>query len=84
MILGIIGALLILTAWAVEAEESIRKHKSMMDLKFAFLYAIATSFLIIHSYQIGDAVFYWFQIGLLAIILFEIFYSIIIKKVHKN
>ncbi|MBU3897224.1 MAG: hypothetical protein KJ697_04855 [Nanoarchaeota archaeon] len=84
MIIGIIGVLLILVAWAVEAEESVRKHKSLIDLKFAIIYLVATSCLAIYSYQINDAIFFWFQIGLLAIVLFEIFYTIVVKKVHRR
>jgi len=84
MILGIIGALLILSAWAIQAEESVRRHKSLIDLKFAVIYLVATSCLAIYSYQVKDAVFFWFQIGLLSIVLFEIFYSLIVKKIHKR
>lgn len=84
MLIGIIGVLLILSAWAIEAEESVRKHKSLIDLKFAVIYLIATSCLAIYSYQVKDAIFFWFQIGLLAIILFEIFYTVVVKKVHRR
>lgn len=83
MIIGIIGSLIILVAWTFEAEEAIRKHRSLVDLKFAVMYAVATSLLAVYSYQVNDAVFFWFQIGLFSIILFEIVYSIRIKKIHK-
>lgn len=83
-IIGIIGAFLILVAWMVEAEESIRKHKALIDLKFSVIYLVATVCLAVYSYQINDAVFFWFQIGLLSIVLFEIFYSIAVKKVHRS
>jgi len=83
MILGIIGSVIILIAWMFEAEEAIRKHRSLIDLKFAVMYAVATFMLAVYSYQVNDAVFFWFQIGLFVIIMFEIVYSIRIKKIHK-
>ena len=40
--IGIAGAILLLAAWLFETYESVKKHKALVDLKFAFIYIMST------------------------------------------
>jgi len=83
-LIGIIGGLLIVLAWVMETVEAVRKHKSLIDLKFSVIFFFAQIFLAIYSWQKQDAVFLSLSSTLLVIITFEIAYSIHVKKVHKK
>lgn len=84
IMIGIIGAILVLVAWAFEAEESIRRHKNLVDLKFVTIYLAANILLAIYSYQINNLVFLLLQIALVCLVSFEILYTISVKKVHRR
>ena len=75
-IAGSIGALLIICAWAFEAIQSVERHKSLMDLKFAAIYIVAMSMLVVHSLAIGDPVFIFLNVTILIIAAFEVIYTI--------
>jgi len=78
---GIAGAVLLLAAWFYETYESVKYHKSLIDLRFAFLYMGSIILLTVYSFQRNDAVFFWINIFLMILVLFEIFYTIFkIKK----
>lgn len=81
---GIVGSILILVAWLFETEESIRKHKSLIDLKFAIVYITGVILLTFYSLEINDSVFFTLQIALTVLILFEILYTVYKKKVAKR
>jgi len=74
--IGIAGALLLLLAWLFETYESIKKHKALVDLKFALIYITSTILLAIYSYQRNDQVFFIMQLCLIVLVLFEIFYTL--------
>lgn len=74
--IGIAGAILLLVAWLFETYESVKKHKSLIDLKFAFIYIVSTVLLTIYAYQNNDMVFFSVNIFLIIIVLFEIVYTI--------
>jgi len=74
--IGIAGALLLLLAWLFETYESIKKHKALVDLKFALIYISSTILLAIYSYQRNDQVFFIMQLCLIVLVLFEIFYTL--------
>jgi predicted tellurium resistance membrane protein TerC len=76
LISGLVGAILIICAWAFEAFESVEHHKSLIDLKFAVLYLVAMSLLIVHSVSINDAVFVFLNSTVLVIISFEVLYTL--------
>lgn len=78
--IGIIGALFILIAWVFETIEGVRKHKSLVDLKFALLFLIGTILLASYSYLRADLVFLFLNIALLITILFEIGYTFYLKR----
>lgn len=81
---GILGAILIICAWAFEAFESVECHKKMIDLKFAVIYIIAMAFLVIHSVVINDTIFIFLNSAIIVIAAFEVFYTIYIRKLRKK
>jgi len=74
--IGIAGALLLLFAWLFETYESIKKHKALVDLKFAVIYIASVSLLTIYAYQRNDNVFFYNNLCLIGLVLFEIFYTV--------
>ena len=74
--IGIAGAILLLVAWLFETFESVKRHKSLIDLKFAFIYIISTILLAIYAFQRSDFVFFSTNICLVILVLFEIVYTI--------
>jgi len=83
IIIGIIGSVLLLIAWAYETVDSVRRHKCLIDLRFAFMYIGGNLFLFGYSVLIGDMVFITLQAILICLVFSEIVYSIYIKKVHR-
>lgn len=81
---GIIGALLVVCAWSFEAFESIEHHRGLSDIKFAIIYLVAMSLLILHSAAIDDTVFIFLNTSILAIVAFEFSYTIYIHKLKKK
>ena len=82
--IGIVGALLIFVAWALETIKEVRRHKSLVDLQFSLMILIGTVFLLAYSIQINDFVFIWVNALLFCVELFEIVYSLSVKKLHKR
>jgi lipid-A-disaccharide synthase-like uncharacterized protein len=74
--IGIAGAILLLFAWLFETFESIKRHKALVDLKFALIYITSTILLTIYAYQRNDYVFFSVNICLIILVLFEIAYTI--------
>ena len=74
--IGIAGAVLLLVAWLFETIESIKYHKSLIDLKFALIYITSTILLTIYAYQRNDMVFFSVNLCLIALVLFEIAYTL--------
>jgi lipid-A-disaccharide synthase-like uncharacterized protein len=82
--IGIIGALLIFVAWALETIKSVRRHKSLIDLQFSVIILLGTLFLLAYSLQINDFVFIWVNMLLAGVETFEIVYSIYVRKLHRR
>jgi len=80
--IGIAGAILLLVAWLFETYESVKKHKALIDLKFAFIYIISTILLTVYAFQRNDNIFFSVNLCLIVLVLFEIFYTI--KKTKKK
>lgn len=74
--IGIAGAFLLLVAWFFETIESIKNHKSLIDLKFALIYLISIVLLTVYAFQNNDIIFFWSNLGLIVLVLFEIAYTI--------
>ncbi len=74
--IGIAGAILLLAAWLFETYESVKRHKSLIDLKFAFIYITSTVLLTVYAYQNNDMVFFSVNLCLIVLVLFEIIYTI--------
>ena len=83
-IFGVIGGFLILAGWFFEAEESVRKHKRMIDLKHAIIYVIGVGSLSVYSYSLGDPIFFWLNIGVVLVVLFEVIYGFHFLKEKKK
>lgn len=83
-IIGIIGGALIIFAWILETVESVKRHKSLIDLKFSAMFLVASALMVTYSWQIGNAVFLAINAVILAILSIEVLYSIHIKKIHKS
>lgn len=84
VIIGIFGGIVIIFAWLFETFEAVRRHKSLIDLKFSVMNIFGVLLLILYSWQIENAVFMYLNIALFSIELVEIAYSIAVKKVHKK
>lgn len=74
--IGIAGAILLLVAWLFETYESVKRHKALIDLKFAFIYIISTALLTVYAFQRNDNIFFSVNLLLIVLVLFEIFYTI--------
>ena len=86
-IIGVIGGILLLLAWVFETEEALRKHKKLIDLKFAFIYITGIIFMIFYSITISNGIFIMLNSVIFAIVLFEIIYTLqfkIFKSWHKS
>jgi lipid-A-disaccharide synthase-like uncharacterized protein len=81
---GMFGGIVLILSWTYETVEAIRRHKSLIDLKFAAMNIFGVLLLIIYSWQIENQIFFYLNITLLFIELVEIAYSIAVKKVHRG
>jgi len=77
MLVGIIGSLLILAAWAFEAVESIREHKALVDLRFSFIYLAGVIALDVYSVMINDIVFIFLNFAITVVIVAEVLYTLV-------
>ncbi|GEM_PF-1239513 len=84
LIIGLIGAAILIIGWTFQTVESIRRHKSLIDLRFAFTQFSGIMFLLAYSILINDSVFIPLNVIIVSLITIEIWYSLHIKKVHKN
>jgi len=83
-LIGLAGALIILVSWIIETVESVKKHKSLMDLKFSFLSIAGIFLLTIYAWQISNMIFFWLNVILGVVVIFEIWYSLHVKKVYRR
>jgi lipid-A-disaccharide synthase-like uncharacterized protein len=74
--IGIAGAVLLLMAWLFETIESVKRHKSLVDLRFAMIYIVSISLLDIYAYLREDVVFFYSNLLLIILVMFEIFYTV--------
>jgi lipid-A-disaccharide synthase-like uncharacterized protein len=84
MELGIIGTALVVLAWVWETVDAVKRHRSLIDLKFAVINFGGTVVLIAYALSIGDPVFIILNSLISLAILAEITYSIIVRKVHRH
>lgn len=84
LLIGAFGGIAIILAWLFETFEAVKRHKSLMDLKFSAMSVTGVFLLVIYSWQIGNAIFFYLNAILLLIELIEIGYSLAVKKVHKK
>jgi len=83
-LLGIAGGILLVIAWLLEMIDSIKKHKGLVDLKFAGIYFFGSLLLAIYAYQINDVVYLSLGIVLTSLVFFEIIYTVYAKKMKKR
>jgi lipid-A-disaccharide synthase-like uncharacterized protein len=85
IVIGILGSVLLISAWTYETIDSVRKHRALVDLRFAFIYITANFFLLSYSLIINDPVFIMLQAILISIVFSEIVFSIYItRKKHPS
>ena len=82
--IGIFGSTLFVIAWVYETWEEVYKHKMLVDLKFAFVDLAGVISIIVYSYLINSAVFFYLNIIILFFIVFEIAYSRHLQKNKKK
>jgi len=83
-IIGVVGGVLVLAAWALETVETVEKHKKLLDLKFSLISLVGTAMLSFYAEIEGFVVFFWLNLTITLVIIFEIWYSIHVKKIHKR
>lgn len=84
VVVGLIGGIALILSWAYETIEAVKRHKSLIDLKFAAMNIFGVLLLIVYSWQIENFIFLYLNVILFLIELAEISYSIAVKKVHKR
>ncbi len=84
LLIGALGGIAIILAWLFETFEAVKRHKSLMDLRFSIMSVTGVFLLVIYSWQIGNVIFFYLNAVLLLIELVEIAYSLAVKKVHKK
>lgn len=84
LLIGALGGMAIILAWLFETFEAVKRHKSLMDLRFSIMSVTGVFLLVIYSWQIGNAIFFYLNAVLLMIELMEIAYSLAVKKMHKK
>ncbi len=84
LLIGALGGIAIILAWLFETFEAVKRHKSLMDLRFSIMSVTGVFLLVIYSWQIGNAIFFYLNAVLLLIELVEIAYSLAVKKMHKK
>lgn len=84
VVVGVLGGIVLILSWTYETFEAVRRHKSLIDLKFAAMNIFGVLLLIMYSWQIENEIFLYLNITLLFIELVEIGYSVAVKKVHKR
>lgn len=57
VLIGVIGALILSLAWIYETYHNLKKHKSLIDLKFTYIYFVGNILLLVYAMQIKDPVF---------------------------
>ena len=82
--IGIAGGMLILAAWAFETAETMKKHKKLLDLRFSAVSLLGSVLLATYAYILDLGIFMWVNTIIALIILFEIWYSLHVRKIHKK
>lgn len=82
--LGILGGIIIIVSWLYETEEAIRRHKSMVDLRFAVAQIVGIVLLTAYAASIRDEIFFVINFVLTVIVAFELAYSLYVKKIHRR
>ena len=80
IIAGVMGAVFILGAWVFETYEGVRKHKALVDLRFAAVYALGNGSLILYAWFKQDPVFFIINASILAVVGFEMAYTLMKMK----
>jgi hypothetical protein len=76
---GIIGTIALIVAWFWETYENIKKHKIVIHTHFAVLYIFGNVLIAAYSWMIGNPIFFWMSIILLAAICSELAYGLLVK-----
>lgn len=80
ILVGVIGAIFILGAWVFETYEGVKRHKALVDLRFAAVYALGNGSLIVYAWLRNDPIFLIINISILAVVTFEMAYTLLKLK----
>ncbi len=64
--------------------ETVKRHKRLIDLMFAFLYFAGIIFLIYYSIQINDVVFFYLNTSIFVFVAGELLVSMFLIKKRKK
>jgi lipid-A-disaccharide synthase-like uncharacterized protein len=84
LILGLIGAAVLIVGWLYEAVKEIEHHKSYIDLRFSIIHLIGILFLAAYSIITSDIVFTVLNVILGIIIIFEIVFAMHLVRRHRK
>jgi len=84
ILIGIIGSILLITAWIWETWENYKEHKISMHLHFSILYIMGNFLLLYYSWKIHSTVFLILSIVLILAILGETIYSVASTKKRRR
>jgi len=57
-VIGLLGMLLLVSAWVPQTLETIRTRRCPLNLEFVIIYVAAASLLTVYSYLVGDWIFF--------------------------
>jgi len=57
-LIGLLGMLLLVSAWVPQTLETIRTRRCPLNMKFIVIYVTASTLLTVYSYIIGDWIFF--------------------------
>jgi len=57
-VIGLLGMLLLVSAWIPQTVETIKARKCPLNLQFIIIYVTASTLLTVYSYIIGDWIFF--------------------------
>lgn len=81
---GIIGVAVILLAWVWETLSESKKHRTLMDLRFSAVSLLGNALIVIYTWIVNLPIFFVLSVAIMATIIFEIGYSIHVRKVYKD
>ena len=77
MIEGIAGMVLVVMAWLLETVDAARRHRNLLDMKFAALYLPGTFLVLLYAVRINNMLFAALEGIIISLVMVEIAYTTI-------